>query len=429
MKAAGTDSEVVATGLTAGLTAQTGEISAQTLLAADATAGSEHDETTVISSPRLPGELSTSSDGDISPALRGRVRRRPFKSRSDANRSVELPIPATSQQRRQLTIQSRRVDKTEHTAGEKKGLILSAIAALLMAWHFCVVAALGTGGLWLGVPIGTLGTGFMPAVALLWLRMLVIVPALVLLAPQLYEEVWDTLRDWIYSRDGLLLSLIGSGAALFISQALLYQCLGLLGSAVGSALLFLYPLSASPLMALSGWSGYRKVSALGGLALVAIAMGGVLTLKPLITNVPTALSAIWLGIIASAAFGLYVILTNLSYRQQKCHPIPASLVQFSVVAALSSVVLLAKPLEPVNIDWLSFALWGILLGVLMLLVYLFNYSSLRLIGPQARAIAAVSPLATLFIAQSFRPVAELAIIQWTGIILISLGGAALSKES
>jgi len=381
---------------------------------------SEFVQTTPVVSPRLPGEPRDPKYSDISPAQR----------ESATNRSIELPIPATSAQRRQLSIQSRRVDRIDSAASEKKGQVLSVIAMLLLAWHLCVVAALGTGGSWFNIPIGTLGTGFMPAVALLWLRMLVVVPALVILAPQLHEEVWNDLRDWVYSRDGLLLSLMGSGIALFISQALLYQCLGLLGAAISTALLFLYPLSAAPLVAFWRQSGSRIPTALGSLALAAIAMGGILTLKPVLDSSPTALSAIWLGVLASGAFSLYVILSHYSYRQHKYHPIPAGLVQFGVVAVLSSIVLLAKPLEPVDIDWLSFALWGILLGFLMLLVYLFNYSSLRLIGPQTSAVAAVTPLAALLLSYSFSgPTIELATIQWTGIALISLGGVALSKQT
>ena len=369
---------------------------------------------TPIPSPRLPGEPAEPRQAEVVTARR--------ESRSDG-RSIELPLPATSAQRRQLSLQSRQVEKVNSAAIERKGLILSAIAALLMTWHFCVVAALGQGGRWIGIPIGALGTGFMPAVALLWLRMLVVVPALVLLAPQLHEDVWEDLRDWTYSRDKLLLLLIGSGIALFISQALLYQCLGLLGATVGAALLFLYPISAVPLNAIL--KGDRALSALTSVALVAIAMGGVLTLKPAFQSNPT---SVWLGLFSSLAFSLYIALTNLSYRQPKCHPIPAGLVQFIVVATLSSAVLLIKPIEPVAIDWLSFALWGILLGFLMLIVYLFNYSSLRLIGSRTAIIAAAAPLLTLLLTQSFTPTPALAVVQWTGIALISIGGIALGKE-
>jgi drug/metabolite transporter (DMT)-like permease len=300
-----------------------------------------------------------------------------------------------------------------------------------MAWHFCVIGTLGQGGRWLGLPIEQLGTGFVPAVALLWLRMLVMLPALGLLAPHLYRYTWEDLQDWVYNRDRLLTLLIGSGVALFFAEALIYQCIGIVGPAIGAMLLFLYPLTAVPLGAVL--IPERKMSPLGLLAMVAIAMGGILAIRPAIGALTGALTdsltgSILLGLLASVAFSLYVVLTNLSYRQQQCHPIPVSIVQFSTVAVLSSIVLFIKPLHPVAISWLSFSLWGILLGLIMLLVYLFSYSSLRLIGSQTAIVAAATPLVTLLIAWSFVPAPVLAILQWTGILLVTLGSIALGKE-
>jgi drug/metabolite transporter (DMT)-like permease len=401
----------------------------------------------LVPMPRLPGEPPVPMAG-------------PSKT---THGSVELPIPATSEQRRQLSIQRKAADDQWDDGVLRKGVGLSAIAAILMAWHFCVIGTLGQGGQWLWLPIHQLGTGFVPAVALLWLRMLVMLPSLGLLAPQLYKYTWEDLQDWVYNRDRLLTLLIGSGVALFFADALIYQCIGLVGPAIGAMLLFLYPLTAVPLGALL--IPERKMSPLGLLAMVAIAMGGILAIRPAIGSLRNALggslavpltgsladpladplshplaaastslnavatpSAILLGVLASATFSLYVVLTNLSYRQQQCHPIPVSIVQFSTVAVLSSIVLFIKPLQPVAINWLSFSLWGILLGLIMLLVYLFSYSSLRLIGSQTAIVAAVTPLATLLIAWSFSPRPVLAVLQWTGILLVTLGGIALGQE-
>jgi drug/metabolite transporter (DMT)-like permease len=369
----------------------------------------------LIPMPRLPGEPSV-----------------PMTAHSKATHgSIELPIPATSEQRRQLSIQRKKVDGQWDDALLRKGVGLSAIATILMAWHFCVIGTLGQGGQWLGLPIEQLGTGFVPAVALLWLRMLVMLPALGLLAPHLYRYTWEDLQDWVYNRDRLLTLLIGSGVALFFAEALIYQCIGIVGPAIGAMLLFLYPLTAVPLGAVL--IPERKMSPLGLLAMVAIAMGGILAIRPAIGSLTGALTdsltgSILLGLLASVAFSLYVVLTNLSYRQQQCHPIPVSIVQFSTVAVLSSIVLFIKPLHPVAISWLSFSLWGILLGLIMLLVYLFSYSSLRLIGSQTAIVAAATPLVTLLIAWSFVPAPVLAILQWTGILLVTLGSIALGKE-
>ncbi len=359
--------------------------------------------------PRLPGEPApswTAATADI------------------YGRSVELPFtPATSQPGGLVTREAIAKEK----AALRKGLILSAIATLLMAWHYGLIGALAQGGSWLGLTVGQIGLGFVPAVALLWLRMLVMVPALLLLATQIHRRTWEDLQSWIYTRDQLMTVLIGSGIALFFSQVLLYQSIAQAGPVLGATLLFLYPLIAVPLGLLTrrSWT----MSPLGLVALAAIAMGGFLTIRPAIRPVigmaPPA--AIWLGLLASAAFALYIVLTSVSYSQQ-CHPIPVGVVQFSTVAVLSSIVLIVKPLELTNISWLSFALWGIALGVVMLLVYLFNYSSLRMIGTSTATFAAATPLATSAIAWSFALPNSLEIIQWTGILMLSIGGVALSQE-
>jgi drug/metabolite transporter (DMT)-like permease len=389
--------------------------------------------------PRLPGEPPVPASAKPSAQSAGK----PFlnstaetgaATEDDGPRSIELPIPATSEQRRRRNSdeqQSMAALTLSERNSFRKGLLLSAIAMGLMAWQFCLVGVLAKGGSWLGIPIGQLGGGFVPAVALLWLRMVVMLPALVVLAPQLYARTWPDLQDWLY-RDRLITLLMVSGTALFLAEALIYRCIGALGAALGAVLFFLYPLTAVPL----GWfwgQGRRRTS-LSWMALVAIAMGGVLTLKPSIPLEGLAIAAltpttIGLGLFASLAFSLYVVVTNQCYRQYQCHPIPVGIVQFSTVAVLSSFVLIIQPLKPVAISWLSLALWGLLIGIAMLLAYLLSYSSLRLVGPHTAMIAAAAPLVTLLLAGSFSPTPKLAILQWTGILLVTLGGVALGKEN
>jgi len=394
---------------------------------ADANTGVESTHLEIRSQPRLPGE--SEATGATSTAQR-------------PDTPLALPIPATSEQRRQQAMQLRQADADIQSDTLRRGMVLSAIAALLIAWHYGIVATLGQGGSWLGFPIGELGAGFVPAAALLWLRMLVMIPALVFLAPQLHKETWEDLQAWIYTRDQIMLLLMVSGLALFLSQAFIYQSISLLGAPIGATLLFLYPLTVIPLGVVLAQE--NKITQVGLLAIVAIAMGGLLTARPAFTSaldaeleagleagleVGLALpsTAIWLGVLASVCFSFYIVMTNIAYRQQ-CHPIPTAIVQFSVVAVLSSFILLVRPLELPGISWLSFSLWGIVLGITMLLVYLLSYGSLRLIGARTGAIAAAVPLLTLMMAWFFTPRPALEIIQWTGLLLVSVGGIALGSE-
>ncbi len=391
--------------------------------AADHDADDEPTHPEIRSQPRLPGESESSLMASKAQRL---------------ETPLELPIPATSEQRRQQVMQLRQADADVSSVTLRRGLVLSAIATILIAWHYGIVAVLGQGGSWLGLPIGELGTGFVPAVALLWLRMLAIIPALVLLAPQLYRETWEDLQSWIYTRDQIMLLLLASGLALFLSQVLIYQSIGLIGAPVGATLLFLYPLTVIPLSAITAQE--TKVTQVGLLAMVAIAMGGLLTARPAFTAALSSgldggldagrvlpSTAIWLGVLASVCFSFYIVMTNAAYRQQ-CHPIPTAIAQFSVVAVLSSFTLLLRPLELPDMSWLSFAVWGMVLGLTMLVVYLVSYGSLRLIGTKTGAIAAAVPLVTLVTSWFFTPQPTLEIIQWTGILLVSVGGIALGNE-
>ncbi|MEO1685483.1 MAG: hypothetical protein AAFS06_19770 [Cyanobacteria bacterium J06631_12] len=375
------------------------------------------DKISLSPGPVLPGETEVAAQP---PAEANLATLNP----APKSRSIELPTPATSEQRRRRN--ARRKEPvalvTVRKRSPRKGIVLSAIATALVAWHYGAVSALGNGGSWLGFGVEQLGRGFVPMVALIWLRMLVMVPALLLLAPQLHEDTWEDLQDWFYNRERVLVLLVGSGVALFFSQVLLYQSVGMAGPVVGTALLFLYPLIATPLGL--GLRQEQGLSGFGLLAMIAIAMGGFLTVRPLL---PVDALAIWLGLFAGLAFSLYIVLTNLSYRQQ-CHPIPTAVVQFSSVAVVSSLVLLVRPLTLVSISWTNLFLWGVSLGVLMLLAYLFNYSSLRAIGPRTGIVAATTPVMVLLLTWGFQPERSLEIIQYTGIALIAIGGIALGKE-
>ncbi|MEM8503605.1 MAG: EamA family transporter [Cyanobacteria bacterium P01_D01_bin.1] len=360
------------------------------------------------SGPLLPGEKELPAQ-EFAPA--------------SSDRALELPTPSTSQQRRQaIRRQAHRLSLPIERIN--RGLVLSAIATALAALHYCLFDMLSRGGSWLGlVTVGQLGSGFVPSTALLWLRMLVMVPGLLLLAPQLYRGTWHDLQDWLYRREQLLLPLISSGIALFFSQILLYQSIGLVGAAIGSALFFLYPLTAIP--AGLALRQEQLPTPLGLLALVAIAMGALLIAQPIFAD--GSLSLLWTGVLASIALSLYILLTNFCH-QQRCHPIPTSIAQFSTVAVLSSIVLLVKPLKLSNISWSSLFLWGVLIGALMLVVYLLNYVSLLTIGPRATMVAAFTPLLALVFSLSFTPTSTLVVIQWTGIMMIAVGGVALGKE-
>lgn len=314
----------------------------------------------------------------------------------------------------------------------RKGLMLGAIATLILALHHVLVGAVGQGLPLLGLIQFTNVSRASPVLAmvLVWLETIVVLPLLLLLAPQLHGGLWGDLQQWLGTRDRRLWQLLGSGGAFLIAQVCLYYAIAAVGPAVAVPLLFLYPLMAIPLAwLLQG----EKPTPLRLVVMLAVAMGGWLTAQPLLGGTDSQLG-ISAALLAAAAFGIYAVLLNLSFRRQ-CHPLSASIVQFGTVAILSSLLLLFQPLDqPLEqvigaVSWLPLLLAGLCLGILTLLFQLFNFSSLHLVGGVRTALlAAATPLLTAILATLLTPIGPPQVIQWTGILLILIGGIALGLD-
>nr|MBX2862233.1 EamA family transporter [Leptolyngbyaceae cyanobacterium MAG.088] len=154
----------------------------------------------------------------------------------------------------------------------------------------------------------------------------------------------------------------------------------------------------------------------------AIAMGVVLILRPL--SLPMAGAAL----LSAIAFALYVVTNSLNSRQS--HPIAAGLVQHWVMAILSSIILLIRPLVVTQGITGQFVLGGLALGIVASISYFFHYTGLRLVGGLRTAlVASATPLLTALggvLLLANHPILQL--IQWPGIILIALGGMTLALD-
>lgn len=300
----------------------------------------------------------------------------------------------------------------------KKGMVLCAIATLGFSFMTVLVGGITLGGSWLGTVLPGLDSfGFFEANALFWLHLVVLLPVLAMLAPQLHRLVWQDVNHSLRSRSRLL-AILGGGVFYFFSQVLLFQAVGNLGPAVVSPLLFAYPLVAVPLM---WWLNSDRPNLLRWVVMLAMAMGGVLILRPLGLSVAGAI------ILSAIAFGLYVVTNSLS---RQLHPVSAGLMQYIIVASLSTLVLVARLGSITDILTRQFVLGGLFLGLVASVSYLFHYTGLRLVGGlRTASVAAVTPLITAFLAivlLSTQPALQL--IQWPGILLITLGGMTLSLD-
>jgi drug/metabolite transporter (DMT)-like permease len=323
------------------------------------------------------------------------------------------------------------------TTAFRKGLIFIILSTLALSFHNVLVGIIGYGGQIFGqIPVAGIFPLTIPnSLMLLWLRMLVVLPLMVVVAHNIYPKVWQDIRSFLGTRNKRpLLQVMASGCFLFMSQVLIYKAISDIGPGVAVTLLFMYPLITVPL----AWFLFGdRPTPLRGLVMFAITIGIVFTALPRIsTDLAVGTVSPWgvfAGLLSSAAFALYLISMQLSFR--RLHPVPVSLVQFTTIFLLTSLILIGGSIfgletgEPSSYSGLYLS--GVLLGGLTLLGYLFNNFGVRLMGAgQASIVASSGPVLTAVLAYLITPgdKSVLQFIQWIGVILVTLGVLALSLE-
>ncbi len=319
----------------------------------------------------------------------------------------------------------------------QKGLIFIVLSTLALSVHNVLVGIIGYGGNIFGqVPVeGIFPLNIPNSLMLLWLRMLVVLPLMCFVAHKIYPKVWSELRDFLGQSDKRhLFPVIASGSFLFMSQVLIYKAISDIGPGVAVTLLFMYPLITVPL----AWFLFGdRPTPLRGLVMFAITIGIIFTALPRISSdlaVGTVSPwGVFAGLLSSAAFALYLVSMQISFR--KLHPVPATLIQFSTIFVLTSLILVVGSLFGLETaqpsSYTSLYIAAILLGGLTLLGYLFNNFGVRLMGAgQASIVAASGPVLTAIMAYVITPgeKSTLQSIQWIGVILVTLGVLALSLE-
>lgn len=317
------------------------------------------------------------------------------------------------------------------------GLIMVVVSTLALSLHNVIVGVIGYGGQIFGqIPVVEVFPLTIPnSLLLLWLRMVVVVPLLALVAPRLYPNVGNDLRQ-IFHRDHRrpLVQVVASGGFLFLSQVLIYKAIADVGPGVAVTLLFMYPLITVPL----AWFLFGdRPTPLRLVVMFAITMGIVFTALPRIyTDLSGNGVSLWgvgAALLASVAFSLFLVAMQLCFK--RLHPVSVSLLQFSTIFILTSLILIGgsffglNPGEPTRP--LGLYVGAGLLGLLTLLGYLFNNYGVKLLGAsQASIVAASGPVMTAILAYLITPGEKSALlfIQWMGVILVTLGVISLSLE-
>ncbi len=330
------------------------------------------------------------------------------------------PLPLPAQQKKELS-------------NFQLGLLLVLVSTAALSIHNVVVRVIGresvvlgwlSGGFELG---GFIKLGLGNSLLILWLRMLVVLPLMVPVAMFLYPPVWRDLKKFLSAPDRRpLFTVIGSGVFLFLSQVFIYMAIGKIGAGPAVTILFMYPIVTVPM----AWFLFGdRPTRLRWIVMFTILLGVIFTALPGLTSTSSNVSGggALTAIVSGIAFAFYLICMQLGFK--KLHPIPVTLIQFSTIFVLSSVILTLPLNLGVQVDKpAGFLVGGVILGALTLVGYLTNNFGVRYMGAALASIVASSgPVVTALLAFVLinNPLQQ---VQLFGILLVTLGVGALSFE-
>jgi drug/metabolite transporter (DMT)-like permease len=270
---------------------------------------------------------------------------------------------------------------------------------------------------------------------ILMLRMLVVVPLLMVLAPIMHPRIWHDLQYLFDSvrtnsqnataKRALILSVI-SGSFLFLSQLFIYLSIGQIPTGMAIALFFVYPI----LSGLFSWVLFRdRLTLFSTGAIAAIGLGELLVLGGAIgTGIGNIAFGSVAAIIAGITFAFYIILSRLCAT--KVHPVTFTLINFSTMMLLCLIGLILPWPRNWNLQinpasFLELVLSAFILGVLTLCSYLLNNIGIRKVGASRSAIIGATVPAITVILAGFIIQETLRFEQVLGVLFVTCGAGAL----
>ncbi|BAY60765.1 hypothetical protein NIES22_08250 [Calothrix brevissima NIES-22] len=273
---------------------------------------------------------------------------------------------------------------------------------------------------------------------ILMLRLLVVVPLMLLLAPMMHPRVWEDLQTLfssiskdsspIKSKTLKVLQLsIASGCFLFLSQVLIYIAISQVTTGMAIALFFIYPVISG----LLSWFLFRdRPNKFRNAAIGALFCGELLILGGAsgVGNVSLGSTT---AILSGFAFAVYVILTRIC--ASKLHPVSFTVINFTTMLLLSVIGLMIPLSGDLSLNFqparlLEVILCAFILGVLTLFGYICNNVGIRQLGaPRSAIIGASVPFLTVIFAGLLIQ-ENLELVQILGVLLVTFGAAAFSFE-
>ncbi|QIR37600.1 EamA family transporter [Tolypothrix sp. PCC 7910] len=387
-------------------------------------------EPTLPSLEETPAPLTSNSDEPISVLS------------NNLSSSENQPAPGLRSRKQGIKPPSLNLPNSSKLSTIQIGFLLIVLSAVVSSLYNVAIKVIFQDAAILGVVqverlmLPTLGNTLL----ILMLRLLVVVPLMLLLAPIMHPPVWQDLQnlftsvkgnanpDNLKTRKVLQLS-IASGCFLFLSQVLIYVAIGQVTTGMAIALFFIYPLISG----LLSWLLFRdrpsvfRYGAMGALFCGELLVLGGAT-SPSLGNVPLGSTT---AIMSGVAFAFYVVLTRICAN--KVHPVSFTLINFATMLLLSFIGFMVPLPEDLSSAFnpaklLEIILSAFILGVLTLFGYVVNNVGIRQLGAIRSAIigASVPFLTVIFAGLLIQE--NLEVVQILGVLLVTFGAAAFSIE-
>ncbi|MDX2215818.1 MAG: DMT family transporter [Oculatellaceae cyanobacterium bins.114] len=260
---------------------------------------------------------------------------------------------------------------------------------------------------------------------LMFMRMVLVVPLMGMIASKLYPPTWKELGQLRQiEQRSLLLRSLGCGLLMFLYLASLYISLGMIAAGISMTLFFTYPVFT----ALFAWRWFGdRPTVLRWSVMGFVFIGSSLTLSHVGA---TTGSNTWIGILTGLAAGviyaLYTVFAQKSF--EKLHPVPFTWLSFATTLVLSGVSLFLWHGQDAQLAWTPMWIGGLLSALFTFAGHLLNNLGIRLIGATSTAmVAATNPALTVVLA--WVAIQEtLSGLQMLGVVIVTLSVAALSRE-
>ena len=276
----------------------------------------------------------------------------------------------------------------------------------------------------------TLWGGFLPAtvansILVLQLRSVLILPIMLILAPRFYPETRPVLRQLFHpSKRSLLWRALISSSFLFFALAFLFIAIAFIPAGTATVLFFTHPVITGFL----SWKVFGDRPSLLRILITGVVLTGSILVVPHASG--AADGQIILGV--AAAFGACVTYSIQGVLAQTCfseiHPVPFTVVNFVVMAVLSTLCLAVVDIDVPPDAWSAVWIISVIASILTLAGQLLYNVGIHLVSAAIMSIVAVSnPILTTVIAWLLLQ-ENLNIRQAIGVLLVVISIAVLGYE-